>query len=137
MDKPSDIFPIFVCYDHLSDFLTMKEENGTVNTLETMPQAPGKRILKRLFKVVLWIAGIWLALLLLLQAALSPAVLAKVVDRIAPEYIDGDLSFRKIKVSMFRHFPNVGIALEDGALTYPAERFDSLEALSPQGRLLY
>ena len=115
----------------------MKEENGTANTLETMPQAPGKRILKRLFKVVLWIAGIWLALLLLLQAALSPAVLAKVVDRIAPEYIDGDLSFRKIKVSMFRHFPNVGIALEDGALTYPAERFDSLEALSPQGRLLY
>lgn len=104
---------------------------------EITPHATGKRILKRVLKALLWFAAAWLILLLLLQVALSPAVLAKVANKIAPEYIDGDLTFSKIRISMFRHFPNVGIALEDVALTYPAERFDSLEARSPQGKLLY
>lgn len=115
----------------------MKEGKTAENTQETATQTGGKRILKRLLKALLWIAGIWLALLMILQVALSPAVLSKVVDKLAPQYIDGDLSFSKIRISMFRYFPNVGIALEDGALTYPADRFDSLELKGAQGRLLY
>ncbi|MBR5300850.1 MAG: hypothetical protein IKU36_11500 [Bacteroidales bacterium] len=115
----------------------MKEEQASANTQKATVQTGGKRLLKRGLKALLWIGGIWLALLIILQMALSPAVLSKVVDKLAPQYIDGDLSFSKIKISMFRHFPNVGIALEDGALTYPADRFDSLELKGAQGRLLY
>lgn len=104
---------------------------------ETGTHSGGKKALRRGLKPLLWIAGIWLALLIILQAALSPAVLSKVVDKLAPQYIDGDLSFSRIKISMFRYFPNVGITLEDGALTYPADRYDSLEIKGAQGRLLY
>lgn len=115
----------------------MEEEKTTGTAGETPIQSGRKRILKRVLRLLAWTAGIWAALLIILQAALSPAVLSRIVDRFASEYIDGDLSFSKVKVSMFRHFPNVGISIEDGALTYPSERFDSLEAKSAQGRLLY
>ncbi len=96
-----------------------------------------RTVLKRIVKLVLWIAGTWAILLTIMQFALSPSVLEKVVDRFAPEYIDGRLEFDRIKVNMFRHFPNVGIVLENGSLTYPADRFDRLEAAGAQGRLLY
>ena len=94
-------------FNDLSQY--MKERNIPENAQQTTTQAGDKRVLKRLLKAMLWIAGIWLALLIILQVALSPAVLTKVVDKLAPQYIDGDLSFSKIKISMFRYFPNVGI----------------------------
>ena len=83
----------------------------------------------RIFKAILWLAGIWVTLLLAIQIFLSPSVLNKLIDRYAPEYIDGRLEFSRARVHMFRHFPNVGITLENGSLTYPAERFDSLKAI--------
>lgn len=114
-----------------------KEEKTPGSSAETAALPARKGILKRILKALLWVAGIWAALLVILQIALSPAVLTRIADRLASEYIDGDLSFSKVKVSMFRHFPNIGIRIEDGALTYPAERYDSLEAKGAQGMLLY
>ena len=96
-----------------------------------------KRTSHRFFRLVLWISGIWAVLLLVLQILLSPSVLNRIVDRYANDFIDGDLEFSRARIHMFRHFPSIGITLEDGSLTYPAERFDTLEAASPQGRLLY
>ncbi|MBE6234908.1 MAG: hypothetical protein E7112_01585 [Bacteroidales bacterium] len=112
----------------------MKEvENKETEAAGTKERRP----LKKLLKVLLWLVGIWLAVLLVIQVAVSPKVLSGIVDRYASEYIDGDLSFSKVRLRMFRHFPNVGVSVEDCSLTYPAERFDSLEAAGPQGRLLY
>ena len=96
-----------------------------------------KRTSHRFFRLILWIAGIWAVLLLILQILLSPSVLNRIVDRYANDFIDGDLEFSRARIHMFRHFPSIGITLEDGSLTYPADRFDTLEAASPQGRLLY
>lgn len=95
------------------------------------------RPLMKVLKVLMWIAGIWLAILMALQILVTPKVLSGIVDKVASEYIDGDLSFSKVRLRMFRHFPNVGISIEDCALTYPAERFDSLEAAGPQARLVF
>ncbi len=96
-----------------------------------------KSIFKRIIKGIAWFAGIWLAVLIILQIALSPKVIGGIVDRFAGEYIDGTLKFGRIKVDMFRHFPRMGLLMEDVSLTYPAGRFDSLEAQGAQGRLLY
>lgn len=96
-----------------------------------------KKTGRRILKAAIWILGIWLLILAVLQIAVSPKVLSRIVDGYASEYIDGDLSFSKIRLRMFRHFPNIGLAIEDCAITYPAERFDSLETAGPQGRLLY
>ncbi len=106
-------------------------------TAENAPQPRRKTIARKIGKVFLWIVGIWISLLLLLQITLSPAVLGKIVDRFASEFVDGQLKFDKIGVNMFRHFPYVGIKMENVSLTYPADRYDKFEAAGPQGQLLY
>lgn len=112
----------------------MKEDiNNNTEQSNDKKTRPAMKILK----VLMWIAGIWLAILLALQVLVSPKVLSSIVDKFASEYIDGDLSFSRVRLRMFRHFPNVGISIENCALTYPAERFDSLEAAGPQARLIF
>lgn len=96
-----------------------------------------RHIAVRILRFIMWTAGIWVALLLAVQMLLSTSTVNRLIDRYAPEYIDGKLEFSKVKINMFRHFPNVGIIIEDGSLTYPADRFEDLRKLSPQGRLLY
>ncbi len=115
----------------------MEEMQKHTETAGTASQTAGRTIFRRIAKVLLWVAVIWIALLLILQAALSPSVLGRIADKFSSEYIDGNLRFEKIRVNMFRHFPYVGIVVENGSLTYPSDRFDSLEFKGAQGRLLY
>ncbi len=96
-----------------------------------------KTVMGRVFRGVLWIVGIWAALLVALQVVLSSGAVLKVVDKFTADYIDGELKFKSIKVNMFKRFPKVSVFIEDGSLTYPADRFDELERESVQARLMY
>lgn len=96
-----------------------------------------KRTIKGIGKITLWLLGIWAGLLILIQIVLSPAVMTKIINRLSSEYIDADVNFGKASVSIFRHFPRVTLSLEDVEITYPHDRFDSLEQRSMQGILLY
>ena len=106
------------------------------HTTEATTKKNGRTGLRILLKTIAWVAGIWICMMVVLQIALSPGILTKVVNKFAAEYVDGTLSFGKVRLTMFRHFPNVGISMEDCSLTYPAERFDSLEMSGAQGELL-
>ena len=96
-----------------------------------------KGILSRLGKTVVWIIGIWLALMTVLQIVLSPGVMTRIINNVAAEFVDGDISFGKASVSVFKRFPKVTLSMEDFSITYPADRFDSLERAGVQGHLLY
>jgi hypothetical protein len=96
-----------------------------------------KKTAKLLGKIALWILGIWMGLLILVQIILSPAVLTRIINSLAGDYIDADVSFGKASVSVFSHFPKITLNLEDVEITYPHDRFDSLEQRSMQGALLY
>lgn len=96
----------------------------------------GKTI-KIIGKVILWIIGIWAGLLLLVQIILCPPILSRIIDSLADEYLEADLTFSKASVSVLRHFPRITLNLEDAEITYPHDRFDSLEQQSVQNALLY
>ncbi len=96
-----------------------------------------KTILGRVFRGLLWIVGIWAAVLVVLQVVLSSGAVVRIVEKFTSEYVDGDLKFKSIRVNMFKRFPKVSVFIEDGSLTYPADRFDELERESVQGRLMY
>ena len=91
----------------------------------------------RLFRVIIWILGIWIATLAVLETALSSTMLTNSVNRIAGKYIDGDISFGDVSISVMRRFPNICLNLDDFSITYPADRFDASEAASVQGALMY
>ena len=96
-----------------------------------------KKWWKTVLKTLAWFVGIWAALLVILQLTLSEKVLTKLVDKYAAEYVDGDISFGSASVSMFKRFPRVFLTLEDFAITYPADRFDTQEKAGVQGHLMF
>ena len=95
------------------------------------------RTFKVAAKTVLWTAGVILAVMIVLEVVLSGTVLTRLVDKIASEYVDGDIHFGKVKASVFRRFPATTLTLEDFHITYPSDRFDESEKSGVQGHLMY
>lgn len=87
----------------------------------------GKKKLKTIWKVLLWIVGIWALLLAVVQVALSPSVLTGLANKYAAEYVDADVSFGEVRLSVFRSFPYLNIGFSDFSLTYPSDRFADSE----------
>lgn len=79
--------------------------------------------MKKVLKILAWLAGSIAVLLVAVEIVLSPAVATKLVNKYASRFIDADLSFGKVHISVFRRFPNLSVRLDDAVLTYPKERF--------------
>ena len=79
---------------------------------------------KRVLKTAAAVALLWAALLIALQIALSPAVLTGIVEKFAAEYIEADIDFESISLSMFRNFPDIRLEMDNCSLTYPHDKFE-------------
>ena len=101
-----------------------------------MDKNKASRIGRTLLKVIIGAVGIVAVLMVTVQVALSPALLTRIVNGIADDYIDGDLDFGKVSVSVVKSFPNLNVTLDSVVLTYPAERFAEYETGSAKARLL-
>jgi hypothetical protein len=102
-----------------------------------MTQAEGKHgVVRKALKVMAWIAGIWLFVLLAVRIVLTPSVIDRLVDKYASEYVDGSISIGEVRLSVLRHFPNIGLSIDDFSITYPADRYDIIEKQGPQGHLM-
>ena len=97
-----------------------------------------KRGSRRWLRPVLWtVLGIWAVIIIVLQIALNSKVLTRVVNDVAKEYVDGDVTFTGIKASMFKSFPNLNVTIDNFSITYPHDRFASFDSLDvPGGYLL-
>lgn len=82
-----------------------------------------KKFLKILGIVIGSILVLLLILALLLQWVLSEKRLTSIVNKYAVEYVDADVHFGNIKLSLWDDFPHVSVHVEDVVLTYPASRF--------------
>ena len=75
--------------------------------------------MKKVAKWVGWIVGIWLVILAALEIFLTSSALTGLVNRIAAEFIDGELSFGKVELSMFRRFPTLHIPIHYSNIVLP------------------
>ena len=96
-----------------------------------------KKIIWITAKTLLWTAGILLSLLIILEIVLSGPILTRIVNKVAAEYVDGDIHFGKVSASMFRRFPATVLTLEDFSITYPSDRFDEIEKVGVQSHLTH
>ena len=96
-----------------------------------------KKIITITVKTLLWTAGVLLSLLIVLEVILSSSILTDVVNKVATEYVDGDIRFGKVSASMFRRFPATVLTLEDFNITYPSDRFDEAEKIGVQSHLVH
>lgn len=81
-----------------------------------------RKKLGKVWKVLLWVAGVWAVLLLVVQFALSPAVLTRLANNMAGKYVDADVNFGEVRLSVFRSFPYLNVGFDDFSLTYPSGR---------------
>ncbi|MBR5404186.1 MAG: hypothetical protein IK113_08200 [Bacteroidales bacterium] len=88
---------------------------------------PGKVIRNVLIAVI----GLLLAVLVALQIILRPAVLTKLVNKFAADYVEGDVSFGNIKAHVIKSFPFLNLEADDFSLTYPHERYAQWDTIYP------
>ena len=91
--------------------------------------------IKTVLKWMAWITGIWMTILVALELFLTSSALTGIVNKVASEFIDGELSFGKVELSMFKRFPSACLTMEDFSITYPADRFDEDENGGADGKL--
>ena len=73
--------------------------------------------------VLICIACLFAALMLVMQIALNRHVLTRIVNSVAERFVDGDVSFGRVKADVFKSFPNLSVSVDDFTLTYPHEKF--------------
>ena len=87
---------------------------------------------KRAWKIakicIFSILGLWAAILTVLQIVLSPGFLTKLANKYAAEFVDADISFRKVNASVFRNFPFLNVTFDSLSVTYPADKFEKFGA---------
>ena len=96
-----------------------------------------KKIARRIGKILVWILGIWIGLLLLIQIVLLPPIFTGISNSLANKFTNADVHIGMAYGSVFRHFPRISFTFEDLEITYPHERYDSLARAGAQHELLY
>ena len=83
--------------------------------------------MKKVLKIVAIISASLLALMLVLsltlQWMLSEKALTRILNRYAVRFVDADVHFGNIYLSLWKDFPHWSVQLDDVVLTYPADRF--------------
>ena len=72
-----------------------------------------------------------LVLLIAFQVLMRPSVLTGMVNRLAADYVEGDVSFREVRAHVIKSFPFVDIDAKDFAITYPHERYAVYDSIYP------
>ena len=76
---------------------------------------------------VLWtlgtVVGLVLLVLVTLQVLLRPKVFTGIVNRVAAEYVEGDVNFSEVKAHVIKSFPFLHLEATDFSITYPHSRY--------------
>lgn len=87
-------------------------------------------------KVIGILVAIIVALPVALQLVLNSRIATGIVDKIAAENIDAELSYSDIRISLFRRFPKVRVSVDSLALTYPHDRYSQFDKSAVPSPLL-
>ena len=72
---------------------------------------------------VIGIIALVLVLLVSLQILLRPQVLTRIVNQVAADYVDGNVSFREVRAHVIKSFPHLNLSIQDFSITYPHSRY--------------
>jgi len=123
--------PLFVylsfgnIFYHLISIMEQDQNSETI-------KPKGRKILRNILFAFL---GLWAVILIALQVVLNSKVLTKIVNNIAAEYVDGDISFGKINASVFKSFPNLNVTIDNVSLTYPHDRFAEFDSVGIRSQI--
>ena len=80
---------------------------------------------------LLILSGVVLVLLVALQILLRPSVLTGIVNDVAKDFVEGEVSFREVRAHVIKSFPYLNIDARDFSITYPHQRYARYDTLYP------
>lgn len=83
--------------------------------------------------VLLSLVGLIAALLVAVQIILRPATLTRIVNNLAADYVEGDVSFREVRAHVIKSFPFLNVDASDFTVTYPHERYARFDSVYTDG----
>lgn len=72
------------------------------------------------------------ALIAALQILLRSRVVTNLIDKYVSEYVDGELAYSDLDISLFKSFPGIRVTIDTLTLTYPHERFAAYDGQGPR-----
>lgn len=93
--------------------------------------------IKLIGKILLWILGLWLGVLLIIQIVLLPPIFTRIANGLAGNFFDAEVSIGRASGSIFSHFPRITFTVEDLEITYPHQKFAAIAQNGPQQHFLY
>ena len=79
--------------------------------------------------ILIGIVALILVLVIAFQILLRPSVLTNLVNKYAPQFVEGNVEFSEIRATIVRSFPYAGIEAKDLAITYPHERYARFDSV--------
>ena len=86
---------------------------------------------KILRNIVIGIVAFILILLVALQILLRPSVLTGLVNKYAPQFVEGNIEFSSIRTRLIKSFPYASVEAQDLNITYPHERYARFDSIYP------
>ncbi|MBQ9462558.1 MAG: hypothetical protein IJU68_02750 [Bacteroidales bacterium] len=89
-----------------------------------------------LLRAVAVVSGLLLLLAAAVWVVLRTSLSDRLIEKIAPEFLDADVSFSRCRVSLVKHWPDLTLEVDSLAITYPHELYGShvLMPLQADGR---
>lgn len=81
--------------------------------------------------ILIGILAFILVLLIALQILLRPSVLTELVNKYAPQFVEGNIEFSRIRTRLIKSFPYASVEAEDLNITYPHERYARFDSIYP------
>ena len=72
-----------------------------------------------------------LVLLIALQILLRPSVLTGLVNKYAPQFVEGNIEFSTIRARLIKSFPYASVEAEELRITYPHQRYARFDSIYP------
>lgn len=94
-------------------------------------EATVKKPFKFIRNLLLGLAALVLLLLVAFQILMRPAVLTRIVNRIAADYVDGSVNFDRVKAHAIKSFPFLHVEASAFSITYPHDRYAPYDSLYP------
>ena len=82
--------------------------------------------------VLLGFLALILVFLVTLQILLRPSVLTGIVNRVAADLVEGEVSFQEVRAHVIKSFPYLNIEAKEFSITYPHERYARYDSVYTQ-----
>ena len=93
------------------------------------------KVLRVLKGVAIGIVALIVLVFLAIQIALNSRVLTRIVNKVAATLVDGEVSFGKVRASVFTSFPHLSVTADDFSLIYPHDKFAAYDSLSAKSAI--